>query len=261
MTDGDHRPLVSVLIPLYNAGEYLAEAIDSVLCQGYEPMDIVIVDDGSADSSPQVAAKFGSRVRYERQPRSGIGATRNRTVALARGELLAFLDADDRYCAGKVARQVGLLQNPALDAVFGHVREFVSDELDSSARDQLRAPVARSPSHLVGTMMIRRSAFFRVGLFREDLALGEGLDWYARALESGLRSSMMADLVLERRLHRTNNGLRESANQAQYISIMRAALQRRRAHRPALGATQDQPAPGSSTRPAVDEQPVQAEPG
>jgi hypothetical protein len=78
-------------------------------------------------------------------------------------------------------------------------------------------------------MLIRRESFARVGPFAEDVKVGVTVDWYARALEAGLRSAMLPEVVLERRLHLTNNGLRERDNRQQYLHVLKASLDRRRA--------------------------------
>ncbi len=95
MTEMKPGPLVSVGIPVYNCERFLAEAIESVLAQTYRHVEVIVVDDGSVDHSADIAGNFGPRVRYCYQKNSGIGAARNRGLALASGELLAFLDADD----------------------------------------------------------------------------------------------------------------------------------------------------------------------
>src|SRR5436309_1848930 len=91
------RPLISVMIGVYNAAPYLAEAIDSVLAQTYRPLEVIVVDDGSDDGSADVAESYGDSLIYAYQPNAGNGAARNHAVRLASGELFAFLDADDRF--------------------------------------------------------------------------------------------------------------------------------------------------------------------
>ena len=115
-------PMVSVVIPVFDAGGRLLEAIVSVERQHYEPLEIVVVDDGSTDDTPAVIASLGTRVRSLRQPNAGPAAARNRGLAAARGELFAFLDADDLWPDGKLQRQVAALEaDPDLDLVLGRV--------------------------------------------------------------------------------------------------------------------------------------------
>jgi glycosyltransferase involved in cell wall biosynthesis len=226
----DARERISVLIPVYNGEAYLGEAIDSVLAQSYRPLEVVVVDDGSEDAGGEVARGYGDPVRYHRQPRAGNGAARNRAVALATGELLLFLDADDRLAPGALERLAGALErDPWLQAVYGHVREFLSPDLDADARVRLRPPVDRVAGCLPTNMLLRRDAFQHVGWFATGLRVGVTVDWSARAQELGLRSVLLDDVLFERRLHAANNGIREREHRSHYLQVVKAALDRRRA--------------------------------
>jgi glycosyltransferase involved in cell wall biosynthesis len=226
--------LVSVLITAYNAENYLAEAIESALAQTYPQVEIVVVDDGSTDGTSDVVRRY-SRVRSHRQDRAGIGAARNTAVALATGEFLTFLDADDRFPPDKLDIQLrAFAAEPALDVVYGHVREFVSPDLSPEERARIRPAVPYHESHLSGVMLIRRAAFDRVGAWQVGLRVGTGVEWYTRSLEAGLQTTVLPDVLLERRLHLSNNGLQEADHRIQYASIVKAALDRRRGrHQPA----------------------------
>ena len=115
-------PMVSVVIPVFDAGGRLLEAIASVERQRYEPLEIVVVDDGSTDDTPALIESLGPRVRALRQPNAGPAAARNRGLAAARGELFAFLDADDLWPDRKLQRQVAALATaPDVDVVLGRV--------------------------------------------------------------------------------------------------------------------------------------------
>lgn len=230
MTAEAALPRVDVIVPVHNHAEYLPEAIESALAQEGADLDVLVIDDGSEDGSAEVARGFEPHVRVESQPRAGSGAARNRGVAASDGAFIAFLDADDRFAPGKLAAQLeAFAADPSLEAVFGHVREFVSPELDAEATRSVRAPSEPGPSHLASAMLIRRESFERVGPFATDLMLRQGVDWYARSRDAGLREAMLGEVVLERRLHATNSGLRESGKQDQYmLSAIRAALDRRR---------------------------------
>jgi glycosyltransferase involved in cell wall biosynthesis len=165
------------------------------------------------------------------QENAGNGGARNRAVAEASGELYAFLDADDRFTPGKLSLQKAALDaDPGLDMVFGHVSEFLSPELDEETRSKLRPPAPEPmPWTSPNLMLIRRESFERVGPFATDVRVGVTVDWFARAAEAGLRHSILPEVVLERRLHTQNNGLRESASRTQYLEVIRRAMERRRA--------------------------------
>jgi glycosyltransferase involved in cell wall biosynthesis len=221
-------PLVSVLITVYNGAPYLGEAIESALGQTWPRVEVVVVDDGSDDGSADVARAHD--VVFERLPeRTGIGAARNRAAALASGEFLTFLDADDRFPPDKLDVQLeAFSRDPSLDVVYGHVHEFVSPDVPAEGAARIRRAVPRSQSHLAGVMLVRREAYDRVGPWAVGLKVGTGVEWYMRSAELGLRTALLDHVLLERRLHQTNNGLREAAHRSRYLSIVKEALDRRR---------------------------------
>jgi glycosyltransferase involved in cell wall biosynthesis len=221
--------LVSVMTGVYNAERYLGEAIESVLAQTHRPLELIVVDDGSDDGSGAIAESYGAPVRCIRQERGGMAASRNRAVREATGDFFAFLDADDRFPPDKLERQLGVFDSePGLDVVYGHVTEFLSPDLDEEARALLREPTHDVPWPTPNLMLIKREAFFRVGPFSTELKVGIGVDWYARAGELGLKSAVPSIVVLERRLHADNNGIRERQFKPQYLHVLKAALDRRR---------------------------------
>src|SRR5579863_5985852 len=101
-------PLVSVVVPVYNRADMLGDAIESILAQDYDPIEIVVVDDGSEDSSFDVARSFPT-VKCLRQPNTGAAAARNAGIAEATGEYVAFLDSDDLMRPSKVSTQMRYL--------------------------------------------------------------------------------------------------------------------------------------------------------
>ena len=223
------KPLISVMIGVYNARPYLAEAIDSVFAQTYRPLELIVADDGSDDGSDEVARSYGQALTYIRQDRQGNGAARNTAVAAAKGDFFAFLDADDRFVPDKLERQMAELEaDPSLDIVFGHVAEFVSPELDDETKARLRQPVPDAPWAAPNLMLIRRDSFLRAGFFSTELRVGVTVDWYARAMEQGLRKLVLPQIVLQRRIHTANNGIRERDSRSQYVRVLKASMERRR---------------------------------
>ena len=200
-----------------------------MFAQTHRPLEVIVVDDGSEDETRAVAETYGDQIRFTTQDRSGAGAARNTAVGLASGAYLAFLDADDRFLPDKLEHQLAALHaDPELDMVFGHVREFVSPELADEARQAARPPAEPSPWTSPNLMLIRRASFDRVGPFATDLRLAEIVDWYARATEAGLKGVTLPEIVLERRLHSSNSGLRERNAHADYLQVVRASMERRR---------------------------------
>jgi glycosyltransferase involved in cell wall biosynthesis len=226
-------PRISVMIPAFNAEPYIGEALASVFAQSLPADEVIVVDDGSEDNTAAAASAFGDRVRLIRQERGGNGAARNAAVAVARGEYFAFLDADDRFRPDKLERQMQALDaDPQLDMIFGHVEEFISPELPDEIKAGIRSPAAAQPWAAPNLMLIRRASFARVGPFATHLRVGVTVDWYARASEIPLRSAVLPRVVLERRLHAQNNGIREQDARSQYIQVLKASIDRRRRAEP-----------------------------
>lgn len=229
MTVSIQDPLVSVIIPVYNGESYLDQAIESVLAQKYRLIEIIVVDDGSTDKSAHVSQQFP--VRYFPQPHSGPGAARNRGVEQASGEFLAFIDADDLWMPEKLTWQIETFATrPELEAVFGQVEQFNSPDADSTSPGTHLFGMKWIGLH-AGTMLIRRTAFLRVGLFATRLQVADFVDWYTRAREAELEIAILPEVVMRRRIHTNNLTLRsrEVAN-LEYTQILKAALDRRRTH-------------------------------
>jgi glycosyltransferase involved in cell wall biosynthesis len=225
LSDHLNHPAISVIVPVYNGERFLAEALRSIGQQDYQPLEVLVVDDGSTDRSAAVAA-MQPDVRVLRKAHSGLGDTLNHGVAHATGELFAFLDADDRWLPDKLTRQVhALMANPALDMVFGHVRQFRQADADG----EIVSTSDAQPGIHRGVMLVWRAALTRVGAFAEDPGVHGFVDWYARARTAGLRSAVLPDVLYERRIHDDNLGRRTPDAQRQsYLRALRLAVAHRR---------------------------------
>jgi len=220
--------LVSVIIPVYNCEKYLGQAIESVLEQTYYPVEVIVVDDGSTDESADVARRFAN-VTYCFQPNQGIGAARNRGVDLAKGGFFGFLDADDIWVYNKLSYQMRAFEEtPELDMVFGYTQQFLSPELDETAKAKLEHAGEIMPGYVAGTLLIKRDSFFRAGYFATNWRIGEFVDWYLKAMELELTSFIVPDVVMKRRIHNDNIGIRERDSRTDYVRILKASLDRRR---------------------------------
>ncbi len=230
MTMGTGADLrVSVVIPMFDNAAHVAEAIESALAQTYPVLEVLVLDDGSSDESRDVAARFGPPVQLVARRHAGQGATRNAGAALARGEVLAFLDADDVWLPEKTALQVEVLAaDEGCAMVFGRVVQFFSPEL---GQDGAPRPLGRAEERglLPSAMAVRTEAFRRVGGFREDVTFGDFVDWYARAQDAGLRGHVIDDVVLHRRIHAANTGIRDRADRREYVRVLKDVLDRRAA--------------------------------
>ncbi len=225
------NPRVSVIIPLYNAARFIAEAIASVHEQGVSETEIIIIDDGSSDGSAEVARKYAPEATLLAQSNLGAAAARNRGLQAARGEYIAFLDADDRWTSTKLRVQINAFNSdPSLDLVFGQARQLHNGEEWERGVRQPTCPESELMAGLVlGTLLARRESFLRVGLLKTDYRVGEFIDWYMRAVQMGCKIAVLRDLMLWRRIHDSNLGIRERNKVSDYARVLKAGLDRRRA--------------------------------
>jgi len=199
------RPLVSCIVPAHNAARYLSQALHSIFRQTYDRTEVIVVDDGSTDETARVIEGHGSKVRALRQANAGPAAARNAGVECARGEFVAFLDADDLWHPAKLARQMECFQQePGLDLCFAHMRNFWSPEVPSDRRPGGPELLIAWPGRNCSALVARRSAFARVGPFNPALPVGEDGDWLLRGAEAGLRRRTLPGVLVFRRLHEHN---------------------------------------------------------
>ncbi len=218
-------PLVSVVIPVFNGERFLREAVESVLDQQYSPLEIIVVDDGSADGTATVARSFPETVHYLRQTNQGPAAARNRGIEHARGTLIAFADADDLWPAGKLALQLPyLITDPGIDIVLGRIQQvLLSESVDGPTE-------AQEPAFSVnlGSAVIRKSVFERVGLFDETMRYSEDVDWFMRARESGATILTIDAVTLLYRQHEQNMTRGKSTSELNVLKALKKSLDRRR---------------------------------
>jgi glycosyltransferase involved in cell wall biosynthesis len=218
---------LSCIVPCRNGQDHLAQAIASALAEGAD--EVVIVDDGSTDDSAALAAAAVGPVRILRQAARGAAAARNAGLAIARHDLIAFLDADDLWPAGSLAlRRRVLASDPKLDAVCGHTRQFYSAELDDITRSRLACSPGSSPAPTFGSIVFRRSVFERIGSFDVSLKVGEMFEFMARFADAGLAITCVPETVLLRRIHTSNMMHPDGTAVNGYPRALKVVLDRRR---------------------------------
>jgi glycosyltransferase involved in cell wall biosynthesis len=199
----------SCIIPVRNGARYIGEAIRSVLDQTKVPDEIIVVDDGSTDDTGLEAAKFGSKIDYLKKPHAGVAAARNDGIARSRGNLICFLDADDRMHPKRLALQLDQLgRHPAVELCDAHSTYFWSEEISLEEREEDHRYLSdfwhdARPGHIT-TWLVRRSTFDRVGLFDPMLRFSEDTDWLLRFRDGGGIETTIPRVLSYRRLHRDN---------------------------------------------------------
>lgn len=223
MTISRERAPVSVVIPVWNGEALLGEALESVFGQTRPPEQVIVVDDGSTDGTAAVIRGFAG-AHYVYQPNAGAAAARNAGARLAAGSFIAFLDADDLWPPERIERQMQpLLDDLALDFVAGSLVQ-----VKRGANGDLAPISAPEPTRLPSALLLRRAAFDRVGGFKTDYAVGETVEWFARAMDAGLRGVTLDEIVLLRRVHARNLGKTASRPSDAYLRVLRDIVRRRR---------------------------------
>jgi glycosyltransferase involved in cell wall biosynthesis len=229
------HPSVSVVISVRDGATYLAAALDSILDQTPPPTEIVVVDDGSRDATPDVLSHYADAVRVVRQERLGLGVALNRGLAETTGAILGFCDADDLWDTRKQERQLAhLAGDPDCPVVGGLVAQFVSPEAHA-ATAHLRVDRTPTAAAMLGSLLLRRAAVDRIGPFDTATSFATAVDWIARARAIGLATVMLDEVVLLRRVHGANMTVTNPAELRQ--GLLRALRAQRHRHRDGVPPT------------------------
>lgn len=222
-------PLVSVIIPAYNGERYLSAALESVFAQTYRPLEVIVVDDGSTDDSGAIAQSF-SEVVYIQQSNQGVAAARNRGIEAARGEFFAFLDQDDLWTPDKLKLQIRFFRNdPDLGYALTQQQFFLDPgaSLPAWFRKELLATV--HTGWVLGTLVVRRSAFEKIGNFATGYSAASDGDWFFRAKASGISMAVVPELLLLKRIHGANESARAREVLSELLKVVKSSLDRQRA--------------------------------
>jgi glycosyltransferase involved in cell wall biosynthesis len=228
-------PEISVIIPLYNNGQFVKQAVDSVLEQKNVTLECIIVDDGSTDKGVEILDDIvNHNLKIFRQSHTGVSASRNFGAKEAKGVYLAFLDADDFWAPTKLSKQVLFLKkNPDYSAVY--CQGFLTDE---SGKMAMRKPsgtgihddyfelinsLERTISPALGsTLMIKKEDFFRLKGFDTKLSNGEDRDFRLRMSQNGYKQHMLNETLSFIRIRK--NSVSHSLDEDQWEKVFRSNL-------------------------------------
>lgn len=252
-TEPGTRPTVSVVIPTYNRAHLIGDALDSVVIQDRDDIEVIVVDDGSDDDTEERIEQWCERtapafpVRFVRQARAGGNAARNRGIDEAQGEFIAFLDSDDVWHPGKIAKQVAVLrERPDYGAVYTGLREVDVESGEVLAEpphaypegDLLDALLVRDVTAPTSTYLVRRALLVEAGGFDLDLAARQDWDMWIRVAERA-RIGCVPERLVDLRHH---SGPRTASDPTRELRAYKrilgkyAALRRRRGFRMRLAA-------------------------
>jgi len=210
--------LISIIMPAYNAGKYIKESIESVLNQTYQNWELIIIDDGSTDTTSKVVQPFlinDTRIQYYRQENGKQGKARNAGIKKSKGNLIAFLDADDVWMPAKLQTQIGVLKQNDADLVFTDV--FVIDDkgdviMESCSVENRTYYGEEGLSFFfrinqvpILTVLAKKEAILAVGCFKEidEIQNIEDYDLWLRMLYNGYRFVLMNEVLGAYRIHDT----------------------------------------------------------
>jgi glycosyltransferase involved in cell wall biosynthesis len=225
----DAVPDISVIVPVFNGQRFLRGAIENVLGQGRTDLEILVVDDGSTDSSPAIAQDFGSKVRVLQQANAGPSAARNAGLAQARGRIIGFLDVDDRWPEGHLARMLPEFDiEPLPQVVMGYVkwRFLARNPEDEKFYQHCRTPFA---GPYLGSALFRREVFANLGAFDASLIFSEDVDLFNRIKEENMPIRFVKELALIYQRHEHNMTRGKMLHELNTALVMKRSLDRRRA--------------------------------
>jgi glycosyltransferase involved in cell wall biosynthesis len=224
-------PLISIIMPAWNASRYIGEALQSILSQSRSDFEIIVVDDRSTDDTRQIveeAASRDSRIRVLDGAHSGVAQARNLALTAAAGAFISFLDADDLWPAGRLGRHMRLLEeNPDASGIAGEILVF--EKLGGDQRPLPGSAHTTLLSIYLGAATFRRAAFARLGNFDESMLFAEDVDFFFRFHEAGLRFAIDRDLALLHRRHDTNMTHDRASGRKYMLAALGKSMVRRRA--------------------------------
>ncbi|MBU2101962.1 MAG: glycosyltransferase [Candidatus Omnitrophota bacterium] len=220
--------LVSIIMAVKNGERYLSKAIESVVCSPYRPIEIIVVDGQSSDSTPRIAQSFET-VRYILQENTGIADAYNVGIEASRGEFIGFLSCDDEWDPDKLTLQVSyLINNPAVYGTVSKVKFFLEE--GCTMPRSFRAELLREnpAAFIMETLLVRKTVFDIVGKFNTQYAVAEDVDWFARAKDKHIDIAVIPHVLLAKRIHDRNASLHCVENSKYLLTILRQSIERGR---------------------------------
>lgn len=202
---------VSVIIPAYNAAEYIGETLDSVFAQTFTDYEVLVVNDGSPDTDDLERAleRYAPRLRYLKQENKGAAAARNTGIRAASGDLIAFLDADDTWKPNFLEKQIDLLKRSNADFVYADALLCGDSPLSGRTFMQVQPSrgevtpeslLAVNVTVLTSTVVARKQPVIEVGLFNESIKRGHDFELWLRLAKHGVRFAYQHDVLAHHRI-------------------------------------------------------------
>jgi glycosyltransferase involved in cell wall biosynthesis len=218
---------VSVIIPVYNGERHLRAALESVFAQTYPLHEIVTVDDGSTDSSPEILRSYGDRLTVIRQDNQGVAVARNTGLSHATGDAIAFLDQDDLWPADRTQILVEALDSdPEAEVIVG----LAAVRYERTSPPAYRWEVETTHrEYLLGSQIIRARVFDALGKLNTNVGYADDTDFLFHRLEHKMKAGRLDEVTLIYRMHDNNTSFPRDPSRSHMLSALRAHLWRVRA--------------------------------
>lgn len=222
------QQLASVIVPVYNSERYLEETLQSIFNQDYQPIEVIVVDDGSTDGSARITKSF-KNIRYIYQTNQGPSAARNTGITVAQGDFIAFLDSDDMWLPDKLSLQVNyLLNHPEVGFVVAHRRMLIEQGIEKPLWYKEQIFQKDSVCFQASAMLAWSSTFKEVGLYNPSYRFGENAEWLTRAKDAGVRYAILSETLLISRIHDKNLTHHLDEMRPSILRALKASIDRQR---------------------------------
>lgn len=215
----NETPIISVVMPCFNSEKYLREALQSYLANAFAGVELVVVDDGSTDRSVQIAKETVPDCVLIQQQHQGPAPARNRGLEAARGEFVTFLDSDDLWPEGTLARLLESQRSSSARIAQGMVETFACGEVAPAMRARLKDEPFYSVS--LGSALFYREDLRELNGFDETLAFGEDTDLWIRCWEKGIEKTLLPEVTLCYRLHDANMTIQSASDPRTLLRVMK----------------------------------------
>jgi glycosyltransferase involved in cell wall biosynthesis len=220
--------LISVIVPVHNGEKFLGEALTSIFAQDYRPIEVIVVDDGSTDGTGAIARSY-PEARYFYEGKQGSATAKNTGIENSRGELVAFLDADDLWLPSQLTIQAAYLStHPEVGCVCGRMKNFLEPGVTCPPWIDPETLLQPSDINSLCSTLVRRSLFDKVGKLNPSYLQSEDLEWFFRMKECGIPIYKLVEPVLLRRIHENNISHNQMGSVQSRLRMLKESIDRKR---------------------------------
>lgn len=220
------KPLISVIVPVFNGEKYIKETLQTILSQDYQEKEIIVVDDGSTDGSQEIIRSF-AEIKYIFQDNSGVPVARNRGIQEAVGEFIAFSDQDDLWKPYKLTEQIKyLMENPNTEFVISMRKTVLEKGISPPSWLKKELLDSENIDHSPSSLLAKKSLFDKIGTFNSDLENASDVDWFFRARDAGIQKGVIQKVHYLKRIHEENQSYRVKELHQEYLKLIKQSLAR-----------------------------------